>query len=115
MQGSDVSELAQYCNKIIVYDDYCEFITKDGIVAKIAKSEVPEGSFSKIDSLMPYEDFVSTYAKTAYEKIRSVGLSDVNAVSKNTGLTVEEVTKLKQHLFMDKHIIQKQGGLIEKF
>jgi hypothetical protein len=43
-----------------------------------------------------------------------VGVNDIEAVSRNTGLTVDEISRLKNHLFLEKHLVPKQGGLLTK-
>ncbi len=41
--------------------------------------------------------------EAAYAEIRLAGMSDIPTVARNTGLTVEEVTTLKKHLFFGRH------------
>ncbi|MDQ0171545.1 hypothetical protein [Paenibacillus tundrae] len=40
-----------------------------------------------------------------YDEIRSVGMTDIEQVSKNTGLSVDEIRVMKQHMFFDSHNI----------
>lgn len=51
-----------------------------------------------------------TAAEAAYNSIRSVKMKDVQAVARNTGLSVEEVTTMKKHLFFGKHKLPLEGG-----
>ncbi|CAI6065026.1 hypothetical protein PAECIP112173_01945 [Paenibacillus sp. JJ-100] len=40
-----------------------------------------------------------------YDEIRSAGMTDIEQVSKNTGLSVDEIRVMKQHMFFDTHNI----------
>lgn len=39
------------------------------------------------------------------DDIRSVGMTDIEQVAKNTGMTIEEIRAMKQHMFFDTHKI----------
>jgi hypothetical protein len=45
----------------------------------------------------------SSLAEQQYDAIRALRRSDIDTVSKNTGLSVAEVTTMKKHLFFGKH------------
>lgn len=116
MKGTNVAELTTYTRKITVYDDYVEFVTKDGALLKMTKGEVPEGNFSKLDALIDQVEEIDDIAQAAYNSIRSRGL-DINAIrtiSTNTGLSETEVTKLIEHVFVNKHLIPQSGGKLIK-
>ena len=113
MKGTNVAELANYAKKITVYDEYVEFVTKEGTLFKMAKSEVP-GGFGKLDTLIYGGKIIDEVAESAYGSIRALGLSDISTVAKNTGLTTEQITNLKNHLFLERHLIAQKGGLLKK-
>jgi hypothetical protein len=46
---------------------------------------------------------ISSLAEQQYDAIRALRRSDIDAVARNTGLSVEEVTTMKKHLFFGKH------------
>jgi len=116
MKGSNVAELANYAKKITVFDDYAEFVTKEGTLFKIAKNEVPEGNFTKLNQLITEFDEIDEVALAAYNNIRNRGLDSniIRTIANNTGLSETEVSKLIQHVFINKHLIPQPGGIIVK-
>lgn len=44
-------------------------------------------------------------ASKDYDDIRSFGMTDIEQVAKNTGMTIEEIRAMKQHMFFDTHKI----------
>jgi len=74
----------------------------------------PEGT-RQVDPLYPRSDVKLEYeilikedviALEIYTKYRATGLDkyEIEAIAKNTGLTVDEVTKLKEHIFLTEHV-----------
>ena len=45
----------------------------------------------------------SDWAEQAYDSIRALKRSDIETIAKNTGLSVDDVTTVKKHLFFGKH------------
>jgi hypothetical protein len=45
----------------------------------------------------------SSLAEQKYDAIRSLRMSDIETVAKNSGLSISEVTIMKKHLFFGKH------------
>jgi hypothetical protein len=64
--------------------------------------------------LITSTDTVTRYGRDTYNLIKSMGLDDIADVARNTGLSIEDVTNLKKHLFLERHVVQKQGGVLEK-
>ena len=56
-----------------------------------------EGAIPRSDN-----DRMENHAKLYYEEIRKRN-SDVAAIAKNTGFSIEDVDKIKRHIFIDKH------------
>jgi hypothetical protein len=56
------------------------------------------------------EGFASEGAEAAYAQIRALRMTDVAAVSENTGLSLSETITLKKHLFFGRHAIPLEGG-----
>ncbi|GAB2856094.1 hypothetical protein GCM10027277_25870 [Pseudoduganella ginsengisoli] len=55
------------------------------------------------------ETVINDPAEMAYSSIRSKYMGDIAAVSANTGLSIQEATTLKKHLFFGKHAIPEGG------
>lgn len=51
-------------------------------------------------------------AERAYQGIRDVRMSDVQAVADNTGLSLQEATTLKKHLFFGRHEYPIDGNTV---
>jgi hypothetical protein len=45
----------------------------------------------------------SSLAEQKYDAIRSLRMSDIETVAKNSGLSISEVTTMKKHVFFGKH------------
>lgn len=50
-------------------------------------------------------NFKKKNIKLHHDDIRSVGMTDIEQVAKNTGMTIEEIRAMKQHMFFDTHNI----------
>ncbi|WP_147385218.1 hypothetical protein [Paenibacillus thiaminolyticus] len=66
--------------------------------------------YNRVDNYKPTFDTIpdEAYYRLAskhYDEIRSVGMEDIVQVVKNTGLSVEEISAVKQHIFFDSHKI----------
>lgn len=66
--------------------------------------------YKRIDDYKPtfrdkYAEIEYKAASKDYDDIRSVGMTDIEQVAKNTGMTVEEIKAMKQHMFFDTHNI----------
>ncbi|MEC0235047.1 hypothetical protein P4H71_11980 [Paenibacillus kribbensis] len=66
--------------------------------------------YNRVDNYKPTFDTIpdEAYYRLAskhYDEIRSVGMVDIEQVAKNTGLSVEEISAVKQHIFFDSHKI----------
>ncbi|MGR6542039.1 WXG100 family type VII secretion target [Paenibacillus tundrae] len=64
--------------------------------------------------IAPPKDGYDAFLERSYIDIRKVGLEDVPVVSKNTGLTVEQVTRMKEHLFLTIRDLSIDGKPYEK-
>ncbi|WP_052410021.1 hypothetical protein [Paenibacillus durus] len=58
---------------------------------------------------VPPKDGFDALVERKYIEIRKVGLEDVKTVAKNTGLTEEQVAKMKEHLFLTIHDLSVEG------
>ncbi|SEJ60022.1 Phage late control gene D protein (GPD) [Paenibacillus polymyxa] len=66
--------------------------------------------YKRVDDYKPtfMDEFQEKEYKAAtkdYDDIRSVGMTDIEQVAKNTGMTIEEIRAMKQHMFFDTHKI----------
>ncbi|WP_405130508.1 hypothetical protein MHB43_23385 [Paenibacillus sp. FSL H8-0317] len=74
---------------------------------------IPKIDWSKYNRVDNYKPTFETIPDEAnhrlaskhYDEIRSVGMEDIEQVAKNTGLSVEEIRAVKQHIFLDSHKI----------
>ena len=113
MKGTNVADLPNYSKYVKVYNDYAEFVLDNGAVVKLSKADVP-GGFGKLDDLITGYDSVTQYGVDTYNAIRNSGLDDIADVARNTGLSIDEVTELKKHLFLVKHQLPMEGGYVSK-
>ena len=67
-------------------------------------------SASKIQTFKAQLGTAINETEAAYNAIRNVGMDDISTVARNTGLSVDDVTKLKNHLFFDEHLLPQDGG-----
>ncbi|WP_185746402.1 late control protein [Brevibacillus sp. AG162] len=72
--------------------------------------KVDWNEYKRVDDYKPtfMDEFQEKEYKAAskdYDDIRSVGMTDIEQVAKNTGMTIEEIRAMKQHMFFDTHKI----------
>lgn len=77
-------------------------------------SVIPEkvdwSKYKRIDNYQPtfetiFDEANYRLASRHYEEIKSVGMKDIDQVAKNTGLSRETISTVKQHIFFDSHKI----------
>ncbi|MFF0829891.1 hypothetical protein ACFYU8_23725 [Brevibacillus sp. NPDC003359] len=66
--------------------------------------------YNRVDDYKPKfvdkdEELEYKVASRDYDEIRSAGMTDIEQVSKNTGMSVDEIRAMKQHMFFDTHNI----------
>ncbi|MEK3706482.1 WXG100 family type VII secretion target [Paenibacillus sp. FSL R7-0198] len=59
--------------------------------------------------ITPPKDGFQAYLERNYIEIRTKGIEDVPIVAKNTGLTEEQVTNMKRHLFLSTYNLSIEG------
>ena len=72
--------------------------------------KVDWNEYKRVDDYKPtfMDEFQEKEYKAAskdYDDIRSVGMTDIEQVAKNTGMIIEEIRAMKQHMFFDTHNI----------
>lgn len=60
------------------------------------------------------EDGFQAFLERKYIEIRKSGLDDIATVAKNTGLTEEQILKMKRHLFLDTKQLSVRGKPYEE-
>ncbi|MDY8025132.1 contractile injection system protein, VgrG/Pvc8 family [Paenibacillus polymyxa] len=81
-----------------------------GNVPESIPTKVDWNEYKRVDDYKPtfMDEFQEKEYKAAskdYDDIRSVGMTDIEQVAKNTGMTIEEIMAMKQHMFFDTHKI----------
>ncbi|MDM5280273.1 WXG100 family type VII secretion target [Paenibacillus silvae] len=76
-----------------------------GNESKPALKKVDWNEYKRVDNYKPtfmdkFQEKEYKAASKDYVDIRSVGMSDIEQVAKNTGMTVEEIKAMKQHIFL---------------
>ena len=59
----------------------------------------------------PYSEAATKHAEQYYEAVRKFR-TDVKRISQNTGISVDEINRIKQYLFIDEHDL---SGKVERF
>ncbi|KQO04821.1 hypothetical protein ASF12_33100 [Paenibacillus sp. Leaf72] len=59
--------------------------------------------------IIPPRDGFDAFLERKYIEIRKIGLEDISIVAKNTGLTEQEISDMKKHLFLDTHQLSIDG------
>lgn len=109
------------------YEEWLDFIEKGGTTeeynrrkaAKVntsltngaAKSGIMQSGGKYTTGSLEWNNYRNEKASRQYANIRST--NDVEAVAKSSGMTVEEVKTIKNHIFFNKHI--KYSGAVELF
>lgn len=75
-----------------------------------ALKKVDWNEYKRVDDYKPtfidkFQEKEYKAASKDYDNIRSVGMTDIERVAKNTGMTIEEIKAMKQHMFFDTHKI----------
>ncbi|MFB6367907.1 hypothetical protein ACFCP7_28550, partial [Paenibacillus elgii] len=78
--------------------------------APIELEKIDWSKYNRVDNYKPtfetiFDEANYRLASKHYDEIRSVGMEDIEQVAKNTGLSVEEIRAVKQHIFFDSHKI----------
>lgn len=64
--------------------------------------------------IIPPEDGYQSYLEKEYIKIRGYGFDDIPTIAKNTGLSEQDLIKLKEHVFMNTHKLSVKGSPLEE-
>lgn len=64
--------------------------------------------------VIPPEDGYQSYLEKEYIKIRGYGFDDIPTIAKNTGLSEQDLIKLKEHVFMNTHKLSVKGSPLEE-
>ena len=59
--------------------------------------------------IIPPSNGYDAYLERVYIEIRKLGLDDIPIISKNTGLSEDDLIKLKEHIFLKTHYLSVKG------
>ena len=59
--------------------------------------------------IIPPSDGYDAYLEREYIEIRKQGFDDISTVAKNTGISEEDLCKVKKHVFLDTHMLSVEG------
>ncbi|UED73889.1 late control protein [Brevibacillus sp. DP1.3A] len=84
--------------------------TEGTVKGPVKIEKIDWSKYNRVDNYKPtfetiFDEANYRLASKHYDEIRSVGMEDIEQVAKNTGLSVEEISAVKQHIFFDSHKI----------
>lgn len=84
----------------------------ENLVKEVSKTETYTDAMKKY--IIVPEDGFQALLERKYIEIRKSGLSDVKTVSKNTGLSEQDIVDMKKHLFLNTHDLSIGGSAPKK-